>query len=351
MQHHSWMHSQPVSDYDKVPSTVSYSYRTASSETPRKREGMTSRVSSGSKDPMQYASTMYLHQSFDDDYDYQNQENKIKVADVDNYVIGKLLGKGSFGETYLAYSKKHDMMVAYKKILITKLSHHSSAIKEVEALKSLNNPTCNQYIVCYYDSFKISENGKDYFVIVSEYIEGTTLYDYIENNQYSNREIKYIIEQLIMGLKHIHDYGYAHRDIKPENIMITKDDKIKYIDFGLACAKKINNCIGHPGSIFYVPPKYKNIPPSIFASQAHDIWSLGVTLFLLVEKDYPFVTTDNNGKTLPKEEILKNIDFAPNRSANNIEKSINDFLDEILTNDIGARPDIDGVIESFNYYF
>jgi serine/threonine protein kinase len=268
-----------------------------------------------------------------------------------NYTIKGLLGKGGFGETYLAYSKKDDIMVAYKKILIRKNLDYAAAFKEVESLKNLTTPTCNQYIACYYDSFKLSENGEDYLVIISEYINGTNLFDYIDGYLPPQENIIYIFGQLLRGLKYIHENGYAHRDIKPENIMITPDNKIKYIDFGLACSRQNNDCIGYPGTVQYSPPNYPLIPNSIESSQAHDIWSLAVTFFMVTGSGYPFDVVDFTGNALSYGEILDNIDKAPTKQCTHFNKRLCTFVGNMLVNDIQFRPDVNTIIDYFETLF
>jgi serine/threonine protein kinase len=99
---------------------------------------------------------------------------------------------------------------------------------------------CPEYLACYYESFIGRLNGIETIFIVSGFIEGGSLTDFIKRYG-GNVPVNFlwpVMLQLILGLKYIHSKNYSRRDIKPDNILITRDYTIKYIDFGLACLSK-----------------------------------------------------------------------------------------------------------------
>lgn len=263
-----------------------------------------------------------------------------------NYELLKELGRGSFGVTFLGRNTKTGQKVAVKTINISESSRKNvglaSILEEINTLKDLTGTgNCYEYIACYFDSFRDFLNGQDTIFIISEYIDGIDLGKFMEINKdgLDPGFLWPIMLQLILGLKYIHSRDYAHRDIKPENILITRDFKIKYIDFGLACMQK---CRSGSGTLFYMPPEFFNgtSENSMKASQAHDIWSLGVVFFNLTNgyQHFPFDT-----KYLDENHIMKNISSSPKYTAVynfDDDHRTENFVNRILINDWVKRPKI-----------
>jgi serine/threonine protein kinase/TolB-like protein len=146
-----------------------------------------------------------------------------------HYEIVKQIGAGGMGEVYLARDKKLDRKVAVK-ILNEKFARHESNlkrfIKEAKAASALNHP--NILVI-----HEIGESGDAHF-IVSEYISGKTLREFLKNPSIKLSEILDIAVQIAAALTAAHEARLVHRDIKPENIIIRPDGYVKILDFGLA---------------------------------------------------------------------------------------------------------------------
>jgi serine/threonine protein kinase len=280
---------------------------------------------------------------------------------VGNYEIKRELGRGTFGVTFLAYDILNARNVAVKTIDINKskqLGADLTSIKEeVQTLNDLSTGDGAKYIAQYYDSFLDELGSVPTIFIISEYVDGSSLTSFIEENA-PNVPPKLLWDlylQLFLGLKHIHDSGYAHRDIKPDNILITKDLRIKYIDFGLACLAKCkmdmctNKCRGRPGTIYYMPPEFFNgtFKPSLESAKAHDIWSLTMVLWELTNGLYkfPYQLVGDNGRILDDDQLTKSI-TRPIYSSNYQldDGTVNDFLNYLVVVDWQARPSIDDII-------
>lgn len=276
-----------------------------------------------------------------------------------NYELKQELGRGTFGVTYLGYDLKNQRYVAVKTIDVAKSQqlgvNFNSINDEIDTLKQLSANGCSRFIACYYDSFVDTWNNIQTVFIVSEYIEGGSLTNYIRQNQgrLSVGTLWPLILQLILGLKMIHDKGYAHRDIKPDNILITKDLTIKYIDFGLACLERCrismctNTCKGAPGTVLYMPPEFFTGArvDSLAASKAHDVWSLTMVLFELSNGSYryPFQIYAPDATVLPMDVIKQNIANAPQFGSGYTgdDGRTNKFLNSLVVRDWRARPTID----------
>lgn len=168
-----------------------------------------------------------------------------------SYMVGKVIGEGGFGITYVGYDINLDKKVAIKEFYLSgyssryakKTSEISASMGEGEELFEINREKfINEAkvlgsfndepgIVSVYQYFK--ENNTAY--IVMEYVEGTTLKECLKKyGKLSVDETIGIVGPILNSLSKIHEKGIVHRDISPDNIMITADGRGKLIDFGAA---------------------------------------------------------------------------------------------------------------------
>ncbi|HWR14054.1 MAG TPA: protein kinase [Terriglobales bacterium] len=147
----------------------------------------------------------------------------------DHYdVIGKI-GAGATGVVYRARDRRLGREVAVK-VLLSLHSSEPQALRrfrhETLATIALNHPN----IVAVYDVGEA--DGVPY--IVTELLQGKTLRERMEQEHLSHETATEYAIQILRGLATAHEAGIVHRDLKPENIVITKDDCVKILDFGLA---------------------------------------------------------------------------------------------------------------------
>ena len=145
------------------------------------------------------------------------------------YEILSPLGAGGMGEVYRAKDTRLGRDVALK-ILPESFARESDRLRrfeqEARAVAALNHPN----ILAIHD---IGEQGGSPF-LVSELLEGESLRTALDRGALPQRRTLEYGVQIAQGLGAAHEKGIVHRDLKPENIFITKDGRIKILDFGLA---------------------------------------------------------------------------------------------------------------------
>jgi len=145
------------------------------------------------------------------------------------YEILAPLGAGGMGEVYRARDSRLDRIVAIK-VLPTSLTADTERLRrfeqEARSVAALNHPN----ILAVHDIG--THNGAPY--MVCELLEGETLRERLQGGVLSSRKsVEYAI-QIAQGLAAAYDKGIIHRDLKPENIFLTRDGRVKILDFGLA---------------------------------------------------------------------------------------------------------------------
>ena len=222
------------------------------------------------------------------------------------YKVVRKLGAGAMGSVYLCEdSVKNHVKVALKILISEDLDDQDVWAKgEYEALTRLRHPNLARVY-----NFGRIDGANDYF-IVSEFIKGLDLYSSTEYLNYE--DLAEIIAQICRALEYIHSQGYVHFDIKPDNILVTRhktvgmeegskvqfdgsyliDDGavllkpiVKLIDFGLA--EKITGTFSFAikGTLNYLAPEILN---GQTPDRRADLYSLGVTLYQVANRNLPF---------------------------------------------------------------
>ena len=221
----------------------------------------------------------------------------------DRYIIGKVLGYGGFGVTYIAWDNKLEQPVAIKEYLpgefstrmpgrtqITVLGGNkgeqflSGLNKFVDEAKRLSKFPSEEGIVQIIDTFK--ENDTAYLVM--EYLDGMTLKEYIqENGIIPEDEAVDMLMPIMKSLEVVHAEGLIHRDIAPDNIFITKNGKVKLIDFG---ASRYATTTHSRSLTVLVKPGYS--PEEQYRSRSDqgpytDVYSLAATMYKMMTGKTP----------------------------------------------------------------
>lgn len=195
--------------------------------------------------------------------------------------VTEVIGKGGFGTVLKGTSLDTGEYVAVKQIdkFMIDAIQLPGIKKEAEILKRLNHPN----IVKIY-SFMETPNTL-YFVL--EYVEHGSLAGLLKKyGVFPEHLIASYTEQMLHGLKYLHEEGIIHRDIKGDNILITKDGKVKLADFGTAkledAEKKTQTVVGTP---YWMAPEVIEMSA---CGPTSDIWSLGCTVIELLTGAPPY---------------------------------------------------------------
>ena len=165
------------------------------------------------------------------------------------YIVGRVLGQGGFGITYLAWDEKLSAKVAVKEYMPNEIAARIGTTVSVavesrtedftygaerfkEEAKTLAKFMGQPNIAGVTDYF--DENDTSYFVM--DYIEGISFKTYIANagGRVSAQEALDVMIPVLRALTAVHEEGLVHRDVTPDNIYITKDGNVKLLDFGSA---------------------------------------------------------------------------------------------------------------------
>ena len=157
--------------------------------------------------------------------------------------------------------------------------------------------------------------------------KGMNLYEKLANDgkRFSEYDCAKLMQKILLALHHWHTSGITHRDIKLENIMITKDNQVRLIDFGLSKNASIEEMMkSMSGTPYYMAPE-------IFTDKKYDssvdIWSLGVVLYTLLCGYRPF--WGENLKALSINIIHANYKF-PSKDWGSISNDAKDLISRML---------------------
>ena len=250
---------------------------------------------------------------------------------IDNYILSKKLGQGTFGIVVLAIHELTGEKVAIKILDKEKIFKNSEKQRFERKIQIMKKMFHNNIVHLY----NVIENFKEIFLVM-EYIQGQELFDYITNKKRLNEiESCKFYQQIISGIEYLSKTKVAHRDLKPENLLIDLNKTIKIVDFGLSNTYYENELLSTAcGSPSYAAPEI--LQGKNYRGIDVDIWSSGIILYAMLCGYLPF--EDDNDQNLYKK-IIKGDFITPSF----LSHEAVDFLHRILNVDPNKRLNIEQI--------
>ncbi|MDE2292517.1 MAG: serine/threonine protein kinase, partial [Elusimicrobia bacterium] len=216
------------------------------------------------------------------------------------YELKAMIGRGGMAHVWEAYDRSQGRPAAVKKVIIPEgpraAYRRALALQEARTLSSLRHPA----IVEIYEALELDSG----LYLVFEFLQGKTLQQILaEERRLPWSRVRAVLLPACQALEFAHAHGFVHRDFKPSNVMVTRDGRVKVMDFGIARAlsegvapveagvepqgpgpslslARTSNLVGTPG---YRPPEAERG----LVSTAFDVYSLGAVAFEAVTGELP----------------------------------------------------------------
>ncbi len=259
------------------------------------------------------------------------------------YRIEETIGAGGMAVVYKAWHTSLDKYFAIKK-LSDSLAQNSEArerfVREAKTHSRLEHPN----IVKFHDILQDHETGNVY--IVMEYVEGRTLARMIgkETGPIPFEKAWPIFRQLLEGIGYAHSQGVVHRDIKPGNVIVTPDNSVKILDFGIArdeTGHTITQSGQVVGTLQYASPEQIKGEK---VDQRSDIYNLGMTLYEMVAGRLPHDVNPNSSSFHIMQRMLNDDVPDPRKFYPHIPDNVVAAIFNAIDRDVNTRV---GSIEAF----
>uniref|UniRef100_M4BQC1 Aurora kinase n=1 Tax=Hyaloperonospora arabidopsidis (strain Emoy2) TaxID=559515 RepID=M4BQC1_HYAAE len=253
-----------------------------------------------------------------------------KTWKLSDFEIGKPLGKGKFGNVYLAREKKSKYVVALKvlnKQQLIKSSMEHQLRREIEIQSHLRHKSILRLYGYFYDSKRV------YLII--EYAPQGELYKKLQRSgRFSEKQSALYIQEMAHALIYMHSKHVIHRDIKPENLLVGFHGELKIADFGWSVHAPSSRRTTLCGTLDYLPPEMIENKPH---DENVDVWTLGILMYEFLTGAPPFET--ENAK-----ETYRRIAHVDLKFPSHVSSDARDLLLKILRHDPRQRMPLERVL-------
>ncbi|QDU77625.1 Serine/threonine-protein kinase PrkC [Bremerella volcania] len=244
------------------------------------------------------------------------------------YRLDTTIGSGGMGTVYRGIDERTGDKAAIK-VLPSNMSHNEGLRerfqREIETLLQLKHPNIVRL-------FGFGEEDGELFYAM-ELVDGRSLAEVIVKTPIKSWRtvVRYALE-IAAGLRQAHDMGIVHRDIKPANVLITRDDKVKILDFGIARlfgATGVTMAGGIVGTADYMAPEQafgEGVTPKA------DLYSLGALMYAMLARQPPF-----RGNSVT--EILDKLRYNEPIPIDRLVETLPNDLSQLITQLLDKNPE------------
>ncbi|NXU55025.1 AURKA kinase, partial [Turnix velox] len=211
----------------------------------------------------------------------KNEETKKRQWCLDDFEIGRPLGKGKFGNVYLAREKKSKFILALKVLFKTQLEEagvEHQLRREVEIQSHLRHPNILRLYGYFHDVTRV-------YLMLEHAPRGEVYKELQKLKKFDEQRTATYVTELADALSYCHSKSVIHRDIKPENLLLGSNGELKIADFGWSVHAPSSRRTTLCGTLDYLPPE-------MIEGRTHDekvdIWSLGVLCYEFLVGKPPF---------------------------------------------------------------
>lgn len=294
-------------------------------------------------------------------------ETKEGLRKINNYLLKKEIGRGAFGTVHLGIDENTNTEYAIKEFSKSRLrkkeqmdlfrsggprgrgrgramglgvgrgpaaapksSNPLDLVRgEMAVLKKLNHP----HIVRLYEVLD-DPSGDSLYMVFEMMHKGVLMNIEVDEvaEPLSDADARRYFKEMMLGIEYLHANDIAHRDIKPDNLLISKDDVLKIVDFGVSeiFVKGNDRLKKSAGSPAFMAPELCVARHGEVSGKATDIWSMGVTLYCMIFGKTPFISTN----LLELYELIKE---QPIEYGDNLSPELLDLFHKILDRNPDTR--------------
>uniref|UniRef100_A0A8D0BDS7 non-specific serine/threonine protein kinase n=1 Tax=Salvator merianae TaxID=96440 RepID=A0A8D0BDS7_SALMN len=262
---------------------------------------------------------------------HQPQEGPERTITIDDFEIGRPLGKGKFGNVYLAREKKSRFIVALKVLFKSQMEKEGvehQLRREIEIQSHLSHPNILKLYNYFHDRKRV--------YLILEYAPRGELYKELQKYQrFDEKRTATYMEEMADALIYCHSKKVIHRDIKPENLLLGLKGELKIADFGWSVHAPSLRRKTVCGTLDYLPPE---MIEGKSHSEKVDLWCLGILCYEFLVGHPPFESPEH---TATYRRIMSvDIKFPPFMS-----DGARDLISKLLRHNPADRLPLQGVLE------